>query len=132
MTEATCNAALLAILERLARLPDADRILVFGSVVTDKSDPSDVDILYRHGVSAHSADVARFYDPLRPLLQIALRHYGLFDPFVVDDRGLLQVRSGDARSWVHAKRARAILKAARRDGRTIAEAIAIHRAKLGA
>jgi len=107
------NAKLNEVLDALRALPYADRITVFGSVARGKAYPTDIDVWVDLRGSDGSED-------LSPLLRLARRHYGLFDPFVETGDGV-DVRSETARSWVAARGARAIKASVLAEGRPLSE-----------
>lgn len=87
---------------KLAKLPRASEIIVFGSVAKGTDGPhSDIDCLMPDGDGR--------------ALWIAQRHYGLFDPFHLE-QGILLVRNERATGWDLAKNNCSILRAIRRDG----------------
>lgn len=117
-----------AILSRLEKSDLADRITVFGSVARGTTSPGDLDIVV--DLRPLTSDEARRQDPrlsrFATLLGLAWRHYGSFDPFLRFGDTLI-VRDDDARGWIRAKHARAILKNVDREGIPLAQAIELRK-----
>ncbi|MEJ6002560.1 hypothetical protein [Paucibacter soli] len=117
------------ILESLAQLSLPGKLMVFGSVARAGSKPSDVDAvvdlrpLTRKQYLATDPDGAQ----LRPLLYLAENRYGWFDPFLRFANDDLLVRSDDARKWVKAQNAAAIMANMDRDCIPLSDAIELRR-----
>lgn len=99
--EHTGHPQWLAVAQALAALPQAEGIIVFGSVAKGAAgSDSDIDCLMPSD------------DPRG--LAIARRHYGAFDPFCEYD-GTLLCRNRPATAWTPAKNWRSIRRAIKRD-----------------
>jgi 8-oxo-dGTP pyrophosphatase MutT (NUDIX family) len=102
------------ILEQLKALPYADKIKVFGSVVSGKHVPGDIDLV----CDIRGADNGRKHPAWRDLLSIASKHYGSVDPFIIADAGLvngkmtyyLWARNDYATGWIRSRNSRKMLK----------------------
>ncbi len=89
----------------LKRHPLAGSIKVFGSAITDKVRPGDIDCLLE-------ADLDYIDPQVRVLLSWATKLYGTFDPFYYwTSQRVLFARNDTANQWIRAKNARTILKA---------------------
>lgn len=99
---------LQAIASRLAGLPFADKIEVFGSVAKGSAAPRDIDLYVDLSGEVFLDDSQ--LSPYRVLIQLARSHYGLVDPFLRFKNALL-VRNGDATGWVRATNLRSLKKA---------------------
>jgi predicted nucleotidyltransferase len=91
------------VIQELKALPYADKIIVFGSVAK--------------GTTNEHSDVDCFITvPPKGIMDIAKRYYGALDPFCMSKEGKLAVRNDYATGWIHAKKARELLRAIKRDG----------------
>lgn len=99
---------ILKVCDALRALPFCQHIRVFGSAARPRSNPNDLDVF----VDLRGTDAK--WDQLGALLRIARTHYGLLDPFLRTDQGLL-VRNDVATGWTLAKNARALEAAMDRD-----------------
>lgn len=91
------------ILGQLRKRPDADQIIIFGSVARGEARPfSDVDCFFEAG---------------RPegIMALAHRYYGILDPFY-EHGNRLATRNDAATGWMAAKNAASLRAAIRRDG----------------
>jgi predicted nucleotidyltransferase len=106
------------IAQHLAALPFAQRILVFGSAARAGAQPKDLDLFIdlRGQPQANLSEYAR-------LLLLSRIYYGMLDPYLVTDKGLL-VRDSHAQRWVKARSGRELLASMKRDGRPLADVVA--------
>lgn len=97
-----------AIATKLAGLPFADKIAVFGSLAKGSAAPGDIDLFVDLSGEAFVDD--KQLSPYWVLIQIARKHYGLVDPFLRFKNALF-VRNSEASGWIRATNVRALKKA---------------------
>lgn len=94
------------IFRKLSEHPLSRNMRVFGSAATPDADANDIDVfLDCPGPAGRTAG-------LDDILELARRHYGRLDPFVLRD-GVLWTRNDDATGWVRARNAAALIAAGR-------------------
>lgn len=107
------------ILRRLAALPAASQLVVFGSVARGAASPGDVDVaLVLPGSPAWPQIVEAHGPTVRGLLGLARAHYGALDTFVLAGEALY-VRNAEATGWTRARQARVLATAIRHEGRAL-------------
>lgn len=111
---------LLGLIEQLQALPYADQLRVFGSMASGSLNPGDLDVVL-DCTGTRYTDFSQL-KAYAHLIKIARAHYGLFDPFIRFDNGLL-VRNDMATGWVSSKGARALWANMKQQGRTLAEVV---------
>lgn len=106
------------IVAKIAEMPGAENLRVFGSGSTLAKSPSDLDIVLwaETGLSATQRQLAK------QLLALAYLRYGWLDVFVWDGKSL-HVRNDNATGYVFARKSRELLKAMKADGKPLSEVI---------
>lgn len=112
---------------KIALLPSADVIVVFGSVATGQKVAADLDVcLGAEDCDDWSSEIGlRYADSAKDLLKLAYAYYGWLDPFV-QTRSSLNVRNDHATGWMRAKNAKALTAAIRDHGVPIKTVISRH------
>jgi hypothetical protein len=99
------------LLHELRRLPHASQVRVFGSLITDKSQPVDVDVgLVALECATWDHVRQRYAATVHTLLALAHAHYGWLDPYVLLE-GNVVVRNDEATGWKVAANAGSISQA---------------------
>lgn len=105
------RARLYSIAKQLNELPHASKIYLFGSLVSDKANPNDVDCFLDAREYASWEDTLKAYrQTIAGMRRIAYVHYGSVDPFVRTQSQLI-VRNDEATGWKVAANARALTHA---------------------
>lgn len=105
------HSTILTLLGHLNCLPDADSLKVFGSLAKGAEKPADVDVaLLALGCATFEEAQDRHALTVRPMLNLAWRHYGWLDPFVLTQEGLF-VRNDRATGWVKAAKQKELVLA---------------------
>jgi predicted nucleotidyltransferase len=104
----------LPVLQALAALPYADRLIVFGSIAKGTTHEfSDVDVFLdctEKGIKESGL-----------LLKLCKQFYGQLDVFIDTVHSGLLVRDEEATSWTMAERSTSLRRAAKKDGKPLKE-----------
>jgi len=119
-TQRRLAAKLDAIIDALKQNPLAPRIRIFGSAITDKDLPGDIDAFFE-GPSGLGKE--QFREAITQYLRLGARgsgNYGLFDPFWLRKTKLLgewkselYVRNDEGTAWMYAQQQVELTKAGR-------------------
>lgn len=115
------NQQLLGMAKAMARLPYADKIIVFGSMAAGSSLPGDIDVF----VDLSDTDLTdeRQYQQFSGLIKLARLNYGYVDPFLRFKNTLI-VRNDTATGWTRASNARAMCQNMDEQAKPLSEVIA--------